>query len=68
MCRPPEPHLTPWPTPQPAALLGEQDRAVSLFLQAHAEKWRFGSFTHLGVAVERLRGYEPFEEFLRPKG
>ena len=51
-----------------AAVLGEKDEAVSLLHQAHGEGWSYGAGLHRDIDFETLRGYPPFEAFLRPKG
>jgi tetratricopeptide (TPR) repeat protein len=50
------------------ALLGERARAVELLQQAHAEGASFQSSAfHARIGLEPLRGFDPFEEFVRPK-
>ena len=51
-----------------AVLLGEKDRAVELLEQAFREGWRYSINLHADPSLKPLRGYPPFEEFLRPKG
>ncbi|MFH1765981.1 MAG: protein kinase, partial [Gemmatimonadota bacterium] len=51
-----------------AAALGEKDRAVELLEQAFQEGWRYSINLHADPSLKPLRGYPPFEEFLRPKG
>jgi tetratricopeptide (TPR) repeat protein len=52
-----------------AALLGEQQPAVELLLEAAAQGKHFlGSWPYDDIDLEPLRGYPPFEEFVRPKG
>jgi tetratricopeptide (TPR) repeat protein len=51
-----------------AAVLGDRERAVNLLREAHSEGTAFGITWHRSVVLEPLRGYEPFENFLRPKG
>ena len=51
-----------------AALLVEKDAAVSLLKLAHQQGWPFSVFFHIDPNLESLRGYPPFEEFMRPKG
>lgn len=50
------------------ALLGERARAVELLQQAHLEGASFQSHAfHARIGLEPLRGFDPFEEFVRPK-
>jgi tetratricopeptide (TPR) repeat protein len=50
------------------ALLGEHARAVELLQQAHAEGASFQSSAfHARIGLEPLRGFDQFEEFVRPK-
>jgi hypothetical protein len=50
------------------ALLGERERAVELLQLAHAEGASFQSSAfHARIGLEPLRGFDPFEEFVRPK-
>lgn len=51
-----------------AALLGEAEEAVRLLRQAHGQGLGFDISWHRDMDLEPLRGYPPFEEFLRPKG
>jgi predicted Zn-dependent protease len=51
-----------------AALLGEEEQAVSLLRLAHVEGREFSQWTQIDPDLEPLRGYPPFEEFMRPKG
>lgn len=51
-----------------AALLGDRDRAVRLLARAHEEGWPHWSWDHLVEEYDALRGYEPFEEVMRPRG
>lgn len=51
-----------------AAVLGDRDRAVRLIAQAHAEGWPHWSRDHLVEEYDSLRGYEPFEEIMTPRG
>jgi tetratricopeptide (TPR) repeat protein len=51
-----------------ASLLGDRERAVELLRDALARGWPFSVRVHGDVDLEPLRGYPPFEEFLRPKG
>ena len=53
-----------------AAQLGDRARAVTLLIQADAEGlslFLVQSY-HADPSLERLTGYPPFQEFLRPKG
>ena len=49
------------------ALLGEQERAVNLLREAHGQGQHFSPSWHYVTEFERLRGFEPFDEFMRPK-
>jgi tetratricopeptide (TPR) repeat protein/TolB-like protein len=51
-----------------AAALGRREEAVRLLRQATSEGAPFGHTLHHIVEFQRLRGYAPFEEWLRPKG
>ncbi|MFC1661358.1 protein kinase [Gemmatimonadota bacterium] len=51
-----------------AAILGDKERAVSLLRQAHEEGRAFTAWLHIDSDLDSLRGYPPFEEFMRPKG
>jgi tetratricopeptide (TPR) repeat protein len=51
-----------------AAQLGESERAVTLLRQAHSEGAQFGVGTHREPTLDPLRGYQPFEDFMTPKG
>ena len=53
-----------------AAQLGDRARAVTLLIQADAEGLNlfFVQSYHADPSLERLTGYPPFQEFLRPKG
>jgi tetratricopeptide (TPR) repeat protein len=53
-----------------AAQLGDRARAVTLLIQADAEGLNlfFVQSYHADPSLERLAGYPPFQEFLRPKG
>lgn len=55
-----------------AAKLGRRDEAVELLRRALAEGYVFNGLfflsAHLEPSFATLRGYEPFEELLRPKG
>ena len=49
-------------------MLGERDRAVRLLDEAVEQGLAFPFDAHHDFALASLRGYAPFEEFLRPKG
>jgi tetratricopeptide (TPR) repeat protein len=51
-----------------ATLLGEKDPAVSLLRRAHEKGLAFQPYLHCDPDLAPLRGYAPFEEFMRPKG
>jgi len=51
-----------------AAMLGERALAVRMLQQATAEGNPFEQNMHITHELQRLRGYAPFEEWLRPKG
>jgi adenylate cyclase len=51
-----------------AAGLDEPALAVGLLREAVAEGTRVGLWIHNSPYLDRLRGYPPFEELLRPKG
>jgi len=51
-----------------ASLLGERDHAFRLLEEAHRQGWGFDVTLHTDMDLEPLRGYPPFEDFLRPKG
>jgi tetratricopeptide (TPR) repeat protein len=51
-----------------AAVLGDDEQAVSLLRQAHQEGVWLGISIHRQMDFELLRGYEPFEDLMRPKG
>jgi DNA-binding SARP family transcriptional activator len=53
-----------------AAQRGDRARAVTLLIQADAEGLllTLAHALHADPSLERLRGYPPFQEFLRPKG
>jgi hypothetical protein len=50
-----------------AAALGHKARAVSLLQQAYEEGESYFLWTHRAVDLESLRGYPPFEAFVKPK-
>jgi hypothetical protein len=47
---------------------GQRELAVRLLHQATSEGKTFDNTIHHLYEFERLRGYEPFEQWLRPKG
>ncbi len=51
-----------------AALLGDNDDAVELLRRAFAEGLGHDIILHRDMDLEVLRGYEPFDELMRPKG
>jgi hypothetical protein len=51
-----------------AVLMGERDRAVRLFGNALTLGFRRASWLHSDPLLASLRGYEAFEELIRPKG
>lgn len=51
-----------------AALLGDRERAIALLREAVARGWAYDVWFHREMDLESLRGYPPFEEFIRPKG
>jgi tetratricopeptide (TPR) repeat protein len=51
-----------------AAQLGEKDRAVALLREAFAQGLMFGVSLHTELDLQRLQGYPPFEELMKPKG
>jgi DNA-binding SARP family transcriptional activator len=51
-----------------AALLGDRDRAVSFLQASVATGWPYGVWLHRDADLESLRGYPPFEAFIRPTG
>jgi DNA-binding SARP family transcriptional activator/Cdc6-like AAA superfamily ATPase/tetratricopeptide (TPR) repeat protein len=51
-----------------AAVRGQRELAVRLLHQATSEGKTFDNTIHHLYEFERLRGYEPFEQWLRPKG
>jgi tetratricopeptide (TPR) repeat protein len=50
------------------AAMGERETAMELLRQAFAEGTRHYLETFRQAELESLRGYPPFEEFMRPKG
>ncbi|HEX9756146.1 MAG TPA: hypothetical protein VGA42_10595 [Gemmatimonadales bacterium] len=51
-----------------AALLGRKEDAFRLLQQATTEGYGFGLERHQAFEYLSLRGYPPFDEFMRPKG
>lgn len=51
-----------------AAVLGQRDEAVRLLHQAVTEGLGYENNKHRDFELQRLRGYPPFEAWLRPKG
>jgi tetratricopeptide (TPR) repeat protein len=51
-----------------AAVLGRKAEAVRLLQQSSSEGYGFGLERHQAPEYQGLRGYRPFDEFLRPKG
>jgi hypothetical protein len=51
-----------------AAELGDLRGAMELLREAQADGMSFGAELHSTPWLEPLRGYPPFEEWLRPKG
>jgi tetratricopeptide (TPR) repeat protein len=51
-----------------AAVLGDREEAMAFLREAHAQGQAFGLSWHRDPALESLRDYPPFQEFLRPKG
>lgn len=49
-----------------ASLLGEQEQAVELLLEAFAQGRPFGVYLHRDMDLEPLRDYPPFQELLWP--
>ncbi len=47
--------------------LGDKEQALTLLREAAAEGQPLGNSRHLDVAFEKLKGYAPFDEFIRPK-
>ena len=50
------------------AVLGNKEEAVALLRQAFGEGVGFGIWAHRDMDLETLRGFPPFEEFMKPKG
>jgi tetratricopeptide (TPR) repeat protein len=53
---------------QIAALLGEHAEAVRLLQEKARQGWVYVPWLHHYAALEPLRDYPPFQEFMRPKG
>ena len=51
-----------------AAILGEYDRAVTLFQDAFNHGYAYRVDYHYDPDLEELRKYPSFQEFLKPKG
>ncbi len=51
-----------------AALAGERDRATSLLRQSFSEGMPMEIALHADTHFEGLRGYEPWEQLMRPRG
>ena len=51
-----------------AAELGDREEAVRLLSQAIEEQWNVGLRPHRSQYLKPLRGYEPFERLVEPKG
>jgi len=51
-----------------ASLRGEKELAMRLLQQAMAEGYAFDHNLHHAFELENLRGYAPYERWLRPKG
>ena len=51
-----------------AAVLGQRDEAVALLRRAYQEGHSYGLELHRDPDLAGLRGYPPFEAFLRPRG
>ena len=50
------------------AILGNKEEAMALLRQAFGEGVGFGIWAHRDMDLESLRGFPPFEEFMKPKG
>ena len=50
------------------AVLENPAEATSLLRRAYGEGFGFGIWLHRDMDLAALRGYSPFEEFIRPKG
>ena len=53
--------------PELAAVLGAERFAVSLLRQSYESGATMGIWVHRAIDFESLRGYAPFEEFVRPR-
>jgi tetratricopeptide (TPR) repeat protein len=53
---------------QIAAVLGDKQAAMDLLRDAAAQGYPYSLTLHQNVDFESLRGYAPFDEFMRPKG
>lgn len=51
-----------------ASLLGDRERAVALLREAYARGHPFSVLLHRDMDLEPLRDYEPFQQFMEPKG
>jgi tetratricopeptide (TPR) repeat protein len=51
-----------------AAVLGDQEAAVTLLRQAFAQGVGYGTWLHTDVDLEALWDYRPFRELVRPRG
>ena len=51
-----------------AAVLGDRQEAVALLRRAYREGARYGLSFLFDPEYDSLRDYEPFLEFMRPKG
>jgi DNA-binding SARP family transcriptional activator len=51
-----------------AAQLGDREGAVAFLRDALSRGMAYGIWLHRDMDLEPLRGFEPFEELLRPKG
>ncbi len=51
-----------------AAVLGKKAEAIRLLQQASSEGYPFGMERHQSPEYRTLKGYRPFDDFLRPKG
>lgn len=51
-----------------AAVLGERDQAVALVREAFAQGLAVDLYLHALIDFASLRGYQPFDELMRPRG
>lgn len=51
-----------------AAILGRKEDAIRLMQQASSEGYPFGTERHQAPEYQALKGYAPFDAFMRPKG